>query len=215
MPTMADGVSGQDKAIGGPVPGVLRAKGAEPDPEGETAEEEDALLGAEGDEEQRDGGADHRPDNAIKALRQDQPALLRLRDDEDGEQRPIRLIEVEGEGDEQRDQARAVVFAAKIHGTQFVLWNRSLQLQLGFRRDAPRRNVVSLRGSHGQNGRSRGSGSHALSSTVSAICKTLHPSAFFTNRAGNVSLCHDDLARFRIRSTLRFNAMIRPSTPSR
>ena len=33
--------------------------------------------------EERRGGADHRPDDAVEALRQDQPALLRLRDDED------------------------------------------------------------------------------------------------------------------------------------
>ena len=94
------GVAGKDEAIGGPVPRVLGAKGTNTDPEGETAEEEDALLGAEGDENERHGGADHRPDNAVKALRQDLPALLRLRDDENGEQCPIRLIEVEGERDE-------------------------------------------------------------------------------------------------------------------
>jgi hypothetical protein len=99
------GVTGKDEAIGGPVPGVLRAEGTEPDPQGETAEEEDALLGAKGDEEERHDGADHRPDNAIEALRQYLPALLRLRDDENGEQGPIGLIEIEGEGDEQGDQS--------------------------------------------------------------------------------------------------------------
>ena len=46
-----DGVTGQDKAIGGEVPRVLRAKGAEADPQRESAEEEDALLGEKGDEE--------------------------------------------------------------------------------------------------------------------------------------------------------------------
>ena len=109
------GVTGKDEAIGGPVPRVLRAKGAEPDPEGETAEEEDALLRAEGDEEERYGGADHRPDNAVEALRQDQPALLRLRDDENGEQGPIGLIEIEGEGDEQGDQPRSRRFGREDH----------------------------------------------------------------------------------------------------
>ena len=84
----------------------MGAKGAKADPEGETAEEEDALLGAEGDEKQCDGCADHSPDNAIETLRQDEPALLRLRDDENGEQCPIRLIEVEGEGNEQGEEAR-------------------------------------------------------------------------------------------------------------
>ena len=43
---------------------------------------------------------------AIKTLRQDEPALLRLRDDENGEQCPIGLIEVEGEGNEQGEEAR-------------------------------------------------------------------------------------------------------------
>ena len=100
------GVSGKDKTISGRVPGVLGAKGAKADPEGETAEEEDALLGAEGDEKQCDGCADHSPDNAIETLRQDEPALLRLRDDENGEQCPIRLIEVEGERNEQGEEAR-------------------------------------------------------------------------------------------------------------
>jgi hypothetical protein len=43
-------VSGKDKGVGGEVFRVLRAKGADPDPEGKTAEKEDALLGAEADE---------------------------------------------------------------------------------------------------------------------------------------------------------------------
>jgi hypothetical protein len=49
MPTKAT-VTGRDEAIGSEVPRLLGAKGAEPDPEGESAEEEDALLGEERDE---------------------------------------------------------------------------------------------------------------------------------------------------------------------
>ncbi|MGB9644283.1 MAG: hypothetical protein WCB44_03990 [Stellaceae bacterium] len=56
-----DGVTGQDEVIGGPVPCVLRAKGAQADPKRETAEKEHALLRAKGDQEERYGGADHRP----------------------------------------------------------------------------------------------------------------------------------------------------------
>jgi hypothetical protein len=41
-------VSGKDKGVGGEVFRVLRAKGADPDPEGKTAEKEDALLGRRG-----------------------------------------------------------------------------------------------------------------------------------------------------------------------
>jgi hypothetical protein len=84
----------------------LRTEGAKTDPEGKRAEEENALLGEESDEQQRNGGADQCPDYAIEALRQDRPALLRLRDDEDGEQRPIGFVKVEGERDKQSDQAR-------------------------------------------------------------------------------------------------------------
>src|SRR5882724_10680048 len=90
------GVSGKDKGVGGEVSRVLRAKGAEPDPEGERTEKQYALLSKKGDKNERHRGADHCPDNAIKALRQDLPALLRLRDDENGEQRPIGLIEIKG-----------------------------------------------------------------------------------------------------------------------
>jgi len=43
----------------------LRAEGAEADPQRERPEEEDALLGEKGDEEQRHAGADHSPDDAI------------------------------------------------------------------------------------------------------------------------------------------------------
>lgn len=100
------GVTGQDKAVGGKVSRVLRTEGAKTDPEGKRAEEENALLGEERDEQQRNSGAHQCPDDAIEALRQDRPALLRLRDDEDGEQRPIGLVKVEGERDKQSDQAR-------------------------------------------------------------------------------------------------------------
>jgi hypothetical protein len=61
----------------------LGAKGTEADPEGESAEEEDALLGEERDEKERYGSTDQCPDDAVEALRQNQPAL-RLRDDENG-----------------------------------------------------------------------------------------------------------------------------------
>jgi hypothetical protein len=81
----------------------LRAKGADPDPERKTADKEDALLGAEADEKKCDGGGDLCPDNAVEALRQDLSALLRLRDDKNGEQGPIGFVKVEGERDKQSD----------------------------------------------------------------------------------------------------------------
>jgi hypothetical protein len=47
------------------MPGALftSPQGADADPEGKTAEKEDALLGAEANEKKCDGGADHGPDN--------------------------------------------------------------------------------------------------------------------------------------------------------
>jgi hypothetical protein len=100
-----DRVTGQDEAIGGEVPRILRGEGAEPDPDGKGAEEQDPLLSEQRDQEQRAGGADQCANDPIEALRQDEPALG-LRDDEDRDQRPSRLIEIEGEGDEQCEQAR-------------------------------------------------------------------------------------------------------------
>jgi hypothetical protein len=99
------GVTGKDEAISSKVPRVLETKAAEADPQPERAEERHALLGEERDEEKRYAGADEYPDNSVEALRQDQPAL-RLRDNEDDQQCPLRLIEIEGEGDEQGDQRR-------------------------------------------------------------------------------------------------------------
>jgi hypothetical protein len=99
------GVTGKDEAIGGKIPRVLETKGAEADSQRERAEERHPLLGEERDEEKRYPATDQCPDNAVEALCQDQPAL-RLRDNEDDEQCPLRLIEVEGAGDEQGDQRR-------------------------------------------------------------------------------------------------------------
>jgi hypothetical protein len=45
-------------------------------------------------------------DNPVEAFGENGPALPRLRDDENRQQRPLRLIEVEGEGDQQGDQPR-------------------------------------------------------------------------------------------------------------
>jgi hypothetical protein len=90
---------------------VLRAKGAQADPQRDRPEEQHALLREESNQKQRDGGADESADDAVEALSQDQAALLWLRDDKHRQQRPLRLIEVEGESDQQR--ADAVVLAAK------------------------------------------------------------------------------------------------------
>src|SRR6185369_17995091 len=101
-----DGVAGQDEAVGSKVSRVLRAEGAKTDPESERAEKENAFLGEESDEKKRYGRTNQCSDNAIDTLRQYLSALLRLRYDEDGEQRPIGLVEIEGEGDEQGEQPR-------------------------------------------------------------------------------------------------------------
>src|SRR5262249_38289764 len=98
-------VAGQDKTISGEIPRVLCGEGAEPDPEGEGSEKQDTLLSEKRHQEQRDGGADHCPDDPKEALRQDEPALW-LCDDEDREQRPFRLIKVEGKRDQKREQPR-------------------------------------------------------------------------------------------------------------
>jgi len=67
-------VTRQDKTVGGEVSRVLRAEGAEADPDRQRPEEQDALLREQGDEKERDGGADQGADNAVEALGQDRPA---------------------------------------------------------------------------------------------------------------------------------------------
>jgi hypothetical protein len=109
-------VAGQDKRIGREVSRVLRAEGAKPDPYRERAEEQDALLCEASDEEQGDRGADQRADNPVEAFGENRPALLRLRDDENRQQRPRRVIEVEGESDQQGDQPGCCRLGGKDHG---------------------------------------------------------------------------------------------------
>src|SRR5262249_44275645 len=127
----------------------------------ERAEKENALLGEEGDEKKRYGRTNQCPDDAIDALRQYLPALLRLRYDEDGEQRPIGLVEVEGEGDEQREQGRGRCLCRKDPGNPFrtkdCLGRAEIQLcpeWPSYRpwrrpRNAPTRNLASSPGSPG------------------------------------------------------------------
>ena len=75
------------------------------DPGGQRAEEEDVLLGEERNQKQGASGANQSSDDPIKTLRQDEAAFW-LRHDEDGQQRPFRLVKIKSKGDEQRQEFR-------------------------------------------------------------------------------------------------------------
>src|SRR5262249_6603997 len=90
-------------------------------PEGEGSEKQDPLLSEKRHQEQRDGGADHCPDDPKEALRQDEPAL-RLCDDEDREQRPFRLIKIEGKRDQKREQPRGSCLRCENPGDPARAW---------------------------------------------------------------------------------------------
>src|ERR1700731_3138620 len=113
-PDDRDGIAGQHETVGGEVPCILRAERAEADPQRECAEKKHALLRKEADEEQRDGCTDQRSDEAVEALGQYKSAL-RLRYDENREERPLRLIEIEGERYQQGNQPRCSRLRGKDH----------------------------------------------------------------------------------------------------
>src|SRR4051812_35138592 len=85
------GVAGEDEAVSGEISRAHRSERAQPDPDRERPKEEYPFLGEKGDQDERADGADNSPDHPIEAFREHQTAL-RLRHDEDCQERPFRLV---------------------------------------------------------------------------------------------------------------------------
>ena len=73
------------------------------------------ALGEERDQKQSACSTDQSSDDPIEALRQDEAAFW-LRHDEDGQQRPFRLVEIKVKAISSAKSPDAVVFAANTHG---------------------------------------------------------------------------------------------------
>ena len=69
------GVAGEDEAVSRSVSGILGAKGAQPYPAGESAEEEHALLREQRHENKRNDGPDQGSNNPVETLGQHQAIL--------------------------------------------------------------------------------------------------------------------------------------------
>ncbi|MDR6355619.1 hypothetical protein Q3H58_002290 [Pseudomonas psychrotolerans] len=101
QPHQAGGIAGEQEGIAAKVPIARRPAGAITDPQHQGAEQQDPLLGEQGDGGDGEGQPGETAQDPIETLGQHLSAL-RLQDDEDGDQHGARLRQLQAIGQPQR-----------------------------------------------------------------------------------------------------------------